>query len=815
MSRRLSLCVLVILGAAASRADNRPNILLITADTFRADHIGYDGYPHATSPVLDSLSASGVFFKKAFTTSGWTAPGIVSIHTSLYAPVHGVDIRGRSMDPSVTTLGEALQAVGYRVPDIFFLTDIPNFHHFGLEPWAQRNRYLHEGDEILFRWLQEEAGASDRPFFLYYHYRDLHQPYAPGKEYEDLFATNAFGEPWNPMSWVRRFLAHEKMALVQREVMLPRGTLDFAPWDKRWIDAFYDGGVRRMDDHIFRRLRRVLREQGLADNTIIVVSADHGEELLEHGVIGHVSTFKEGRLAEAVVRIPLIFWAPGRLPTGLVLNELVQAIDVMPTLLDLVGAPIPDGVQGRSLRPLFEGDTLPPRPVFLETSGGGYTADLEQYAARTRAIRTQRWKLIWHTPGDAIELYDLDQDPAEDDELSEEFPQVADSLLLLLTTWVDANPRIRAAGDSTSRDTVAPNLQPQPGRVEVMFPSSGDTLEYIGAGQTIQLAWDGGPGHYTVEYEIGRGAYHLDGILEVDSNTPSYGPFHADFWNSLVLYNPWRFRVFPAGRPAAVSAWVSFDLAASDAAGFSLAGGLVVLMATTRQTMDELLALALGLLLASADLGILLAQIPAADATAWALLLAIAGALVWPRLQRYNPQRIQAWGLAVGYVAIVYATVPVFPDVWRRLRELTGPGIAHLGTILVAGSALYLAVRAWRRARIEVALWRLPVLVLVLGLYAWLLSVFGRYPAERLHLLEYGVMAVVLLRALSLHRQHPAAYAYAWALVLTTIIGFGDETIQWILPQRFFELKDVALNVAAGSLGLALTALARGRAGHR
>ena len=121
MGRLVSVCLFlaamvaalrpVALGAAAPGADQRPNILLITADTFRADHIGYDGYGYETSPNLDSLSARGVFFKKAFTTSGWTAPGLVSIHTSLYAPAHGVDIRGRSMDPSVTTLAEALRQV--------------------------------------------------------------------------------------------------------------------------------------------------------------------------------------------------------------------------------------------------------------------------------------------------------------------------------------------------------------------------------------------------------------------------------------------------------------------------------------------------------------------------------------------------------------------------------------------------------------------------------------------------------------------------------------------------------------------------------
>ncbi len=814
MCRILVACLLLIVAVAPSRSETRPNILLITVDTFRADHIGYDGYPYATTPNLDSLSSAGVFFRKAFTTSGWTAPGLISIQTSLYAPSHGVDIRGRSMDPSVITLAEALREVGYRAPDIFFLTDIPNFQHLGLEPWARRTQYLHDGDEILFRWLEEEAAASDRPFFLYYHYRDLHQPYAPGEEYEELFAENAFGPRWNPLSWVRRFVAHEKMTIVQRDVMLLRGTLDFAPWDKRWVDALYDGELRRLDDHIFGRLRRVLREQGLADNTIIVVSADHGEELLEHGLIGHVSTFKEGSLSEEITRIPLIFWAPGRLPKGLILEEaLAQAIDVMPTLLELAGAPIPKGVQGRSLRPLFAGGTLPPRPLFLETSGGGYTANLAQYASRTRALRTERWKLIWHTPGDAIELYDIALDPAEDDELSQAYPEVADSLLQLLTTWATTHPKIREAGaDTTRTDAVAlPSLGQD--RVTVLFPAPGDTLQYIGAGQTIQLQWDGDSGQYTVEYEIGLGAYHLDGLLEVESNTPSYGPFHADFWNSLVLYNPWRFRVYPQGRPDAASDWVSFNLEASDAVGFSLSGSIFVLTVTARQTMDELLALVRGLFLGIVDLGILLAQIPAADATAWALLLAIAGALVWPRLQRFGETRVRAWGLVVAYVAIVYATVPVFPDVWGRLREHSGPGIAHLGTIPVVVAALWLAVKAWRQAMAEHAPWRLVILTLVLGVYVWLLANFGQYPAERLHLLEYGVMAVLLFRALCLHLKVPLAYASA--LGLTAVIGFGDETIQWVLPQRFFELKDAGLNVVAGSLGLALTALTQKRASQQ
>ena len=188
--------------ASSSQEGQRPNILLITVDTFRPDHLSYYGYPRETSPELDRFSGEGVFFRQAFTTSGWTAPGLISIHTSLYAPAHAVDVRGKSLDPGVTTLAEALRGAGYRAPDIFFLTDIPNFKHLGFEPYSDRNKHLKHGDEILFRWLRDEAavspstdstGAATAPFFLYYHYRDLHQPYAPGSAYEALYTPASFG----------------------------------------------------------------------------------------------------------------------------------------------------------------------------------------------------------------------------------------------------------------------------------------------------------------------------------------------------------------------------------------------------------------------------------------------------------------------------------------------------------------------------------------------------------------------------------------------------------------------------------------------
>jgi len=804
LALRLALLAGVV-GSAPALA--RPNIILITVDCLRPDHLGYYGYARDTSPSLDALSREGVFFRQAFSTSGWTAPGLISIQTSLHAPSHGVDIRGKSMDPDVVTLAEALGQAGYRTPDILFLTDIPNFHHLGLESYARKARYVRQADEILFRWLAEEAHTSDAPFFLYYHYRDVHQPYQLSPEH-DLYTRASFGRPYSPLSLLKRVIAKEKMELVTREIHLPRGVMDFAAWDRPWVEALYDGQIRRLDDDIFARLRRVLHQQSLEDSTLIIVSADHGEELLEDGLIGHVSTYREGRLNDRVIRIPLILWYPGVLPAGLVIEDPVQCIDVMPTILELAGAGVPPGAQGRSLVPLVRDGSAawPRRPVFCETSDGGYTASLEQYARRVRAVRTERWKLVHFSPEDRSELYDLMADPEERADVHQEHPEVADSLQSLLDRWVTGTRRrssVEAAPPGPRRGG-----EPQSGASDrreaprILYPQDGDTLGYVGTDQVIRLSWTGREDvPYTIQYEVGRGTYYLEGELRVPGNSPEYGPYHASFWNALVLYNPWRFRVYRADGTGARSEWVSFSLGPVGGEARALTFALAALEAkqavadALQAGVDLVRGLGLGLL----DLYVWVARVPAADLSAWALIAAIVGAALWPQVQRLGEDRCRNWGAAFAYIALVYATVPVFPAVWDRLWVHTEGAIRHLGILVILGLAV--AVLTAVRHRVGRRDWvPYAVLVAVFAAYGYLLAVFGTYPAERLHLIEYGLLGWMLFRALRLDLS--GGRAYVVALVLTVLVGVGDESIQWILPQRFFEVKDVVLNAVSGVLGL-------------
>ena len=818
----LCLCLAIALPAAgATTPQPPPNILLITADTFRPDRLGYyragrlgEG---GISPHLDTLSSEGVFFRQAFTTSAWTAPGLISIHTSLHAPVHGVDVRGRSLDPSVTTLAEALTAAGYRAPGVFFLKNVPNFLHLGMdESFPDRDRYLREGDEVLFHWLEHESARDDRPFFVYYHYRDLHQPYAPGPEYEQPYLEKAFGSPYNPFSWLARFLAADKMELVQREIMLGRGPMAFDEADRDWVRALYDAQIRRMDEQFFQRLRATLEETGLARNTLLLISADHGEELLDHGLIGHVSTFQEGRLYDELIRIPLIAWFPRALPAGRLIDAPVQCIDVMPTALELAGVPVPERAQGRSLLPLIAGTSAwEARPVFTETSGGGYTADAEQYAERTRAVRTDRWKLIRSFDSDGVlaaeELYDLSADPEERRNVLQANPGTADSLRVLLHSWsLDSQVRRALSGQprpaSASADEPVTASSSAPPRV--IYPPSGDTLGYVGADQTIELRWTGdSTASYVIEYAVGEGDYHLAGELPATGTEPAYGPFHATFWNSLVLYNPWRFRVRRADAEAeSASPWVTFHLAPTQAPGGGTGGLDVLLMQAVialRQGGTDAVNLVGGLGLGLLELCLWVSGWPAADVSAWLLIGAIVLAAVWPRLRgTIGAERCRAWGLGLVYVAIVYSTLGLFPTVWRRLRELTDGAIEHLGTVVaVASIASLLWVigrRTGRRSWVPYA-----GLAAIAIAYGYLLYALSRFPAERLHLLEYGLMSYLILRALQLDMRPRRAYVLS--LVLTTLVGIGDETVQWMLPQRFFELEDILLNAVSAGLGLLLT----------
>ena len=421
----LALALAVACGGGEQRALHGPNIVLFSIDSLRQDHLGCYGYRAPTSPTLDRLAAEGVRFETAVSTTSWTLPSHAALFTGMFDTAHGLVDNGLRLGDEHRTLAEVLQGGGYRTAGFF---GGPYLHPtFGLQQGFDHYQScmtaLDDGlsDEQvrrasrapigashrdvtgprtlaeITRWLDGQEGAEG-PFFLFVHLWDVHYDYIPPPEYAGLFADPAYdGE-----------IDGRDFAQLIRE----RKKLDRA--DRRQVIALYDAEIRFTDD-VVARILAALEERGQAERTLVVVTADHGEEFFEHGGWGHQSS-----LFEEQVRIPLIFHWPGVLQPGVVKDQ-VRLIDLMPTLLSLAGARRLPNAQGRSLAPLLLGGELPPEPALLEL-----LVDRRQM----RALRDDHWKYL--DPGDPRLQggYHLTVDPNEQ-RLEQAPPNVREGIVRL------------------------------------------------------------------------------------------------------------------------------------------------------------------------------------------------------------------------------------------------------------------------------------------------------------------------------------------------------------------------------------------------
>jgi arylsulfatase A-like enzyme len=423
--------------------ENQPNILLFTIDACRPDHFGCYGYTRNTTPNIDKLTKEGMLFTHAFCQSAWTTPGMISIFTSLYPPAHAVDAKDKTLQEDVLTLPKILKRNGYTVPVLPRFIDIPNYWHLGFDAVNKEQFQGKEGEDLL-KLLE---AYKDQKFFIWYHYHGLHLPYNPPSPYDAIFLK----DDKTPSD-------SEAVAMVKKQSVIRQGSAIFHNDDKDTVITLYDGQIRQLDDYI-RLLIERMKEWDIFNNTIIIITSDHGEELFEHGFLGHASTSLNAKLYEEIIRIPLIILWPKKLKHA-VINRYVQQVDIMPTILDFLGLPVPDGLQGNSLLPLMEDKSLgnlrsvPAYPkqetVFCETVLGGYQSTKEMEKIRLRCIRIDRWKLI-HTNNalddlrkeglnddkDTFELYDLKSDPGEENNIVKKHPDVVNELKQRLFQWIE------------------------------------------------------------------------------------------------------------------------------------------------------------------------------------------------------------------------------------------------------------------------------------------------------------------------------------------------------------------------------------------
>jgi arylsulfatase A-like enzyme len=395
------LVAAIVAMSACGEASSPPparNLLLITVDTLRADRLGAWGHDEPTSPSLDAFARDAVRFRNARSTSSWTLPSLASLLTSLHASTLAIWNYQSSLADSFTTLAERLGDQDFRTAGV-------GSHTFLAERFGLQQGFDDFDDELVLESLSAshkaissdlvtdralaylDAQPPDGPrWFLWVHYFDPHRPYLTHPGISEAFGTETPEQRY-----------HGEIAFTDRE-----------------IGRLLDG----------------LADFGLADDTLVIFTSDHGEEFGEHGWTGHGK-----HLYREIVDVPLLVRAPGIAPREV--NELVSLVDVPPTTLDLLGLPVPEGLAGQSLMPAMLGEALASEPAIAETRLFGQWDSIEQ----------DSWRLLRLEGGGRFQLFDRESDPSDQRDVASANPEVVKEL----------------RGQLERRLTAATALAPEPG----------------------------------------------------------------------------------------------------------------------------------------------------------------------------------------------------------------------------------------------------------------------------------------------------------------------------------------------------------------
>lgn len=345
-----------------------PNLVLIVIDTLRSDHMSCYGYEQKTTPNIDKLAQEGFLFERCYSTSSWTLPACVSLLTGLYSDTHNVKQWESKIPNHLPFLPEILSDNGFYCVGVSsnpFLSKKQGFARgfdvfddssviasaewsFPLTDSQYKSIVLASTGATATRRAMELLNdrSEDRPFFLLVHYMDCHADYVPPSPFDKKFDPNYSGQ-------------------ITGHVQSQRFDTNVRESDLKHIISLYDGEISYTDKQV-GQLLKYLEALELDKNTFVILTADHGEEFLEHGNWFHGHT-----LFEECVKVPLILRWPDKIPVGINDKENVSLVDVFPTVLNAFGIDLPKAHHGYDLLPVITGtDRLKKRAVIMETSLG-------------------------------------------------------------------------------------------------------------------------------------------------------------------------------------------------------------------------------------------------------------------------------------------------------------------------------------------------------------------------------------------------------------------------------------------------------------
>lgn len=404
-----------------------PNVIVIIVDTLRADHLSSYGYERDTSPFIDDLAAESVRFENAFSPSSWTQPSHASMLTGRYTYEHQAETT--HLDDTYPTIGEVMQANGYRtgafsantlfftrrqghgrgflhfednyqsVSDAFLNSSL---YGFIFDFYGLRKALNYEGvptrvlapeiNNATLDWIDKD----DKPFFVFMNYFDVHDPYTPPEPYRSKYASAS-----NPGGLINGFVERYSPSLTPEQIQTE-------------IDA-YDGSIAYVDDQI-KELFNQLEQRGLLENTVVIITSDHGELFGEHGLLQHSAS-----LYLQEIHVPLIVWGPEYVPIGKPIDTPVTIAALPSTILSLIGSSN-DPFPGPSLAVLMTSDEAPadwPDPISeLAQMNGAAEINPSTHGAMKSVVGTEMQYIIHEQFGE--ELYNWREDPQETDNLIDE-----------------------------------------------------------------------------------------------------------------------------------------------------------------------------------------------------------------------------------------------------------------------------------------------------------------------------------------------------------------------------------------------------------
>ena len=424
------------------RPSARPDIVLISVDTLRADVLGAYGDTRGLTPFLDQLAAKGTVFERAYASSSWTVPTVATMVTGLYAHQHGVD-RGAFQSSGVAsqpplpdeliTLPERLKGMGYRTlgvttnahlgGDLGYLQGFDSYVNAGFEDAA----FI---DATVKDWAPMMA-KGDQPVFLWLHYFDPHDPYTRREPYFSELEARSLDAA---------SLAAPRQARLDRALDLSKmlgkalkdNIKDFEdPAQRSILQNLYGAEVRYTDEWI----RRTLTSLQLAEDTLIVFTADHGEEFMDHGGLGHRRS-----LHNELMQVPFIVVRAGDIPAGQRVSAPVRTVDLLPTIVGVAGGDHKaqvGGTSGRNLAPLWRGESLSVEPALSTTMKG----DLVQ-----ESLVVGAFKVIRRNQEPLVQLFNVVEDRAEKVDLGPQQPERVKEMLATMDKLLAEGRREGATG---------------------------------------------------------------------------------------------------------------------------------------------------------------------------------------------------------------------------------------------------------------------------------------------------------------------------------------------------------------------------------